>query len=273
MNNKLLHFKCKITIFIFDSGVGGISVYSQIKKIFPEIHFIYLLDNKFFPYGIKSKNYIYKRCVKILKKISYHYYISLAIIACNTASVSSIPIIQNYFSFPIIGVTPVIKDSINITNNGVIGIIATKTTLENYYVKNKIEDFRQNCIIEVLSSQELVFLSEKKIQGLNISLKKIKKIFQPWYNLKIFPDTIILGCTHFPLILDELKKILPKNIKFLDSSIYILSKIKKIITKNKFLFNTQKNIILYTKYTVKIKKIKKYLISQGFNFFKKIKIN
>ncbi|QJC28751.1 glutamate racemase [Enterobacteriaceae endosymbiont of Plateumaris consimilis] len=271
MNKKLL--QSKMTIFIFDSGVGGISIYNKIKKIFPEIHFIYLLDNKFFPYGIKSKNYIYKRCLKILKKISYHYYISLAIIACNTASVSSLPIIKNYFSFPIIGVSPIIKDSINITNNGIIGIIATKTTLENYSIQNKIKYFRQNYIIEILSSQKLVFLVEKKIQGLNISLKEIKNIFQPWYNLKNFPDTIILGCTHFPLIINELKNILPKNVKFLDSSNYIISKIKKIITKNKFLFNTQKNFILYTKYTVKIKKIQKYLISQGFSFFKKIKIN
>ncbi|QJC29641.1 glutamate racemase [Enterobacteriaceae endosymbiont of Plateumaris pusilla] len=269
--NKIL-LKPKITIFIFDSGVGGISIYNQIKKKFPEIYFIYLLDNQFFPYGIKSKNCIFKRCIKILKKVSYQYHFSLAIIACNTASVSSIPMIQNYFSFPIIGVTPVIKYSINKTNNGVIGIVATKTTLEHYSIKKKIKYFSKNYIIETISSKKLVLLAEDKIQGFNISLKKIKKIFNPWYKLKIFPDTIILGCTHFPLIIDELKETLPKNIKFLDSKIDIISKIQKIITNHKFLFSIQKNFILYTKYTLKIVKIKKYLLNQGFNFFKKFKI-
>ncbi|QJC29196.1 glutamate racemase [Enterobacteriaceae endosymbiont of Plateumaris rustica] len=269
--NKIL-LQNNITIFIFDSGVGGISIYNQIKKFFPKINFIYLLDNKFFPYGIKSKNFIYKRCIKILKKISFHYHISLVIIACNTASVSSFPMIQKYFSFPIIGITPVIKDSINTTNNGVIGIIATKTTLENYYIKKEIKYFQKNYIIEFLSSKKLVFLAEEKIQGLNISLKQIKKIFKPWYKLKKFPDTIVLGCTHFSLIIDELKQILPKNIKFLNSNTYIISEMKKIMVNYKFLFNLQKNIILYTKYTIKIKKIKRYLINQGFNFFKKIKI-
>ncbi|QJC30081.1 glutamate racemase [Enterobacteriaceae endosymbiont of Plateumaris sericea] len=269
--NKIL-LKSQITIFIFDSGVGGISIYNQIKKIFPEIYFIYLLDNQFFPYGIKSKNYIFKRCIKILKQISYYYHFSLAIIACNTASVSSLPIIQNYFSFPIIGVTPVINDAINKTNNGVIGIVATKTTLENYSIKKKIKYYSKNYIIKTLSSKKLVLLSEEKIQGLNISLKQIKKIFNPWYKLKNFPDTIVLGCTHFPLIINELKKILPENITFLYSNDYIISEINKIITNNRFSFNIQKNIILYTKHNLKIEKIKKYLFHLGFNVFKKFKI-
>ncbi|QJC33407.1 glutamate racemase [Enterobacteriaceae endosymbiont of Donacia clavipes] len=268
--NKIL-LNSKITIFIFDSGLGGISIFNYIKNFFLNINFIYLLDNKYFPYGNKSKKFIFKRLFKILKKISNNYNISLAIIACNTASVSSLPKIRKYFNFPIIGATPVINLAIKKTKNNIIGFLATETTLKNSKIKKKIDSLNNKFIIKTISSQELVYLAEKKLLGHKIILDEIKKIFISWYN-HIYPDTIILGCTHFSLILNELKLILPKNIIFLDSKKKIFLKLKKLINYNKLILYTKKNFFFYTQENENIKKIKIYFLNQNFKYIYKLKI-
>ncbi|QJC34226.1 glutamate racemase [Enterobacteriaceae endosymbiont of Donacia cinerea] len=269
---KKLFLKSQNTIFIFDSGLGGITIYNYIKNIFFNINFIYLLDNKYFPYGNKSKNFIFQRLIKILKKISYHYNISLAIIACNTASVSSLPKIRNYFTFPIIGVTPVINLAIKKTKNNVIGLLATSTTLKNYKIQKKINFLNKKYKIETISSEKLVFLAEKKLLGYKISINEIKEIFKSWYNLKIFPDTIILGCTHFPLILNELKIILPRKICFLDSQKKIILTFQKNINYNPKILNKKKNIVFYTKKNKYIKKLKILFFKKNFTIFSSLKL-
>ncbi|QJC35817.1 glutamate racemase [Enterobacteriaceae endosymbiont of Donacia sparganii] len=269
---KEIFLKSQITIFIFDSGLGGITIYNYIKNIFFNTNIIYLLDNKYFPYGNKSKNFILQRLIKILKKISNSYNISLAILACNTASVSSLPQIKKYFNFPIIGVTPVINLAIQKTKNNVIGFLATNTTLKNSKIQKKINFLNKKYIIKTISSSKLVFLAEKKLLGYKIIIDEIKKIFLSWFTLKIFPDTIILGCTHFPLIINELKTIFPKNISFLDSKKNILLKLKKIINYNEIISSKKKNIVFYTKTNKFINKIKFFFLKKGFTIISKLKI-
>ncbi|QJC32596.1 glutamate racemase [Enterobacteriaceae endosymbiont of Donacia dentata] len=269
--NKIL-LESQITVFIFDSGLGGISIYNYIKNFFSNVNFIYLLDNKYFPYGDKSKKFIFNRLVQILKKVSDHHNISLAIIACNTASVSSLPKIRKYFNFPIIGIIPDINLAIKKTKNNVIGFLATKTTLKNLKIKKKINFFNNKFTIKTISSQKLVFAAEKKLLGYKIVLDEIKKIFISWYNLNIFPDTIILGCTHFSLIINELKEIFPSNTIFLDSKKKIFLKLRKLISYNKLILYTKKNFVLYTKENKNIKKVKFYFLNQNFKFIYKLKI-
>ncbi|QJC33813.1 glutamate racemase [Enterobacteriaceae endosymbiont of Donacia provostii] len=267
MKNKILI--SKTTIFIFDSGLGGITIFNYIKNIFLNINFIYLLDNKYFPYGNKSKSFILKRLIKILNKISLNHNISLVIIACNTASVSSLPQLKKYFNFPIIGVTPVFDLAIKKTKNKVIGFLATNTTIQNYKVQNKINLLRKKYTIEIISSFKLVLLAEYKLLGYKIILNEIKKIFFSWYKLKIFPDTVILGCTHFPLIKKEIQNVFPKKIKFLDAKYFVIHKFKKIVKYNKNLLSKKKNIVYYTKIDKNINKIRNIFLKMNFHIFKK----
>ncbi|QJC38256.1 glutamate racemase [Enterobacteriaceae endosymbiont of Donacia marginata] len=269
---KQIFLRSQNTIFIFDSGLGGITIYNYIKSIFLNINFIYLLDNKYFPYGNKSKNFILQRLKKILKKISNYYNITLAVIACNTASVSSLPIIRNYFNFPIIGVTPVIDLAIKQTKNNVIGFLATNTTLKNFKIRKKINFLNKKYKIKTISSSKLVFLAEKKLLGYKIKINEIKKIFKSWDNFKIFPDTIILGCTHFPLILNELKTIFPKNIYFLDSKKSIILKFKKYLNYNQINVKKKENVVLYTEKSKYIKQIEFLFLKKGFKKISSFKI-
>ncbi|WP_168920564.1 glutamate racemase [Enterobacteriaceae endosymbiont of Macroplea appendiculata] len=264
----------QLNIFIFDSGIGGLSIYNFIKNKFQNINFIYLLDNAYFPYGNKSKSFIQKRLLKILFNVSYKYNITLAIIGCNTASVSSLPYIRRYFNFPIIGISPMFDKAIKTTKNNVIGIIATNTTINNVHIQKKINLINTNrqYLILSLASQRLVYFAEQKITGKNNSIKILYDIFNTWYHLPVFPDSIILGCTHFLFIKDELKKIFPIHTIFIDSNHEVLLQLQKIIQPTSQKYHLQKNIFLYTKKTLKIKCLKDYIHDIGFHFSTKIKL-
>ncbi|QJC30529.1 glutamate racemase [Enterobacteriaceae endosymbiont of Neohaemonia nigricornis] len=274
MNDNISYQRHQITIFIFDSGVGGLSILNYIKNKISNVNFIYLLDNAYFPYGNKSKDFIKKRLLKILYNIINNYNITLAIIGCNTASVSSLPYLNQYFSFPIIGVTPVLKTAIKVTKNNIIGLLATETTINSCYIKKQIRKLNYNnkYTIQTFSSPELVLLAEQKALGQSISQDILLNIFNNYNKFILYPDTIILGCTHFILLKNELTNIFPNTTNFLDSNKTILHILKKNIIKKSMISDHIQHILLYTKNIIEINNIKIISKKYGFNIFKKIKI-
>lgn len=256
-------------ILIIDSGIGGISIYKKIKIILPYNNYIYILDNNAFPYGEKKKEFIINRILKILNKILYKHKIDVVIIACNTASIACLKELKNFFQFKILKIIPNIKSAISTTKNKIIGLLATKFTINNSYIKNKIKKLSNDYKFILLPSSKLVLLSERKFIGNRIKTKKLKIIIKPFTNLKQQPDTIILGCTHFSIFYEDLKKILQKNIKIIDSNNIIIKKIQPLKTKHNLIHKKQiKNIIYFTKFNQNIKKIKKILIKIDFKHFK-----
>ncbi|MFC0179332.1 glutamate racemase [Thorsellia kenyensis] len=207
----------KPTVLIFDSGVGGLSVYSEIEALIPELHFIYAFDNEGFPYGEKTEEYIVERVLSIVKHVNAKYPLSLAVIACNTASTVSLPPLRETFDFPIIGVVPAIKPAAKLTSNQVVGILATKATVKREYTKELIERFATDTSIHLLGTSELVDIAEDKLHGKPVDLHRLENILQPWLKMKEAPDTVVLGCTHFPLLSEELLKVLPEGTRLVDS--------------------------------------------------------
>ncbi|BGI53138.1 MAG: glutamate racemase [Candidatus Hamiltonella defensa (Ceratovacuna japonica)] len=207
MMTSQMNFYDRVSVLILDSGIGGLSVYQEMKKLLPHIHYIYCFDNEGFPYGEKSEIFISEQIVKIMTAIQKKHFLNCVIIACNTASTIVLPILRQRFSFPVIGAVPAIKPAARITRNGVLGLLATPATIKRPYTLDLIKRFAKNCQVELLGSSELVYLAEKKVLGTEISINMFKKILQPWLNLQKVPDTIVLGCTHFPFIINELQQI------------------------------------------------------------------
>ncbi|AIN47059.1 glutamate racemase [Candidatus Palibaumannia cicadellinicola] len=206
-------------ILILDSGVGGLSIFSEVIKILPNANYIYVFDNEAFPYGEKSRIFIIDRVVNIVYAIYKMYTLNIIIIACNTASILTLSILRRYFLCPIIGVVPAIKLATKLTRSGMIGLLATTVTLQSNYIQNLICKFATCYNIIPISAPELVILAEAKLHGEKISLLMIEQILLLWLKtvniLNI--DTIILGCTHFPLLREELQMILPNHIQLIDS--------------------------------------------------------
>lgn len=205
------------TVLVFDSGVGGLSVYDEVRQLLPDLHYIYAFDNVAFPYGEKSEEFIVERVVEIVTAVQERYPLALAIIACNTASTVSLPSLRDKFAFPVVGVVPAIKPAARLTTNGVVGLLATRGTVRRPYTHELVARFASECKIEMLGSAELVELAEAKLHGQPVDLEELRKILRPWLRMKEPPDTVVLGCTHFPLLEEELLEVLPEGTRLIDS--------------------------------------------------------
>lgn len=266
MLKKFYYHKIYIqpTILILDSGMGGLSIYTEIRQLLPYVRYIYFFDNQAFPYGERSAAFIIQRVISIIKIIKNIHHINLIIIACNTASVVALKILKNHFQCPIVGVIPAIKLASKYTRNKIIGILATHRTINHHCTLNLIKRFTYKYKIMLLSASKLVNIAESKIYGEHIQISTIlHKTLTPWLKNTQFPDTIVLGCTHFSLLKQELIQILPKNSHLIDPtnfiakySIHILHKHTNIATYKNTPFNkNQAYCSLHTKKIIQIKSI------------------
>ncbi|MFG1175403.1 glutamate racemase [Erwiniaceae bacterium CAU 1747] len=205
------------TVLVFDSGVGGLSVYDEIRKLLPDLHYLYTFDNVAFPYGEKSEAFIVERVVSIVEAVTRRYPLALVVIACNSASTVTLPALRERFAFPVVGVVPAIKPAARLTRNGIVGLLATRGTVKRPYTHELVARFASECKTEMLGSAELVELAEAKLHGKPVAIEEVKRILQPWLRMKEPPDTVVLGCTHFPLISEELHQVLPEGTRLIDS--------------------------------------------------------
>ncbi|MDI9223488.1 glutamate racemase [Pantoea sp. EA-12] len=205
------------TVLVFDSGVGGLSVYDEVRQLLPDLHYLYAFDNECFPYGEKSEDFIVDRVVAVVNAITQRFPLALVIIACNSASTVSLPALRERFEFPVVGVVPAIKPAARLTRNGVVGLLATRGTVKRPYTHELVAQFARECKIEMLGSAELVELAEAKLHGEEVELSDVRRAVQPWLRMKEPPDTVVLGCTHFPLLRDELQMVLPEGTRLVDS--------------------------------------------------------
>lgn len=217
------------TALVFDSGVGGLSVYQEIRHLMPDLSVIYAFDNAGFPYGEQSEQAIVERVVKMVGAICQRYSIDIIVIACNTASVISLPALRENFDLPIVGVVPAIKPAASMTRNGIVGLLATKVTVNRPYTHELIARFAQDCRIELMGAPRLVVMAEAKLHGEAIDLNELREILSPWINAEQCPDTIVLGCTHFPLLQEELAAVLPQGTFLVDSGAAIARRVSSLL--------------------------------------------
>ncbi|WP_118987850.1 glutamate racemase [Photorhabdus sp. CRCIA-P01] len=233
------------TVLVFDSGVGGLSVYQEIRQLLPDLHYIYVFDNEAFPYGEKSEEFIVERVVQIIDAVQQKHSLAIVVIACNTASTVSLPALRERFRFPVVGVVPAIKPAAKLTRNGIVGLLATRATVNRAYTKELIERFAIDCRIESIGSAELVEFAEAKLHGGKVSSDALKKILKPWLRMKEPPDTVVLGCTHFPLLAEELVQVLPDGTRLIDSGAAIARRTAWLVKHQENLVCTSADSLAY----------------------------
>ena len=191
-------------IGIFDSGIGGITIYKEINKLMPNESIIYLSDNLNSPYGNKSKeeikNFSTKNTNWLIEKGC-----KIIVVACNTATTNSIDYLRNTYKIPFVGVEPAIKPAANKTKTGVIGVLATKGTLTSSLFNITSNDYCSEIKIIESDGKGLVELIENGIFSGEKLEKMLKLFIDPMISANI--DYLVLGCTHYPLISKSLKKI------------------------------------------------------------------
>ena len=204
-----------MAIGIFDSGVGGLTVFKEIVKEYPNTDIYYLGDTARVPYGNKSKETIIRyslECGEFLKSLN----IDVLVIACNTASSYALPILEKYLDIPVIGVIlPGVKTALKETKNKKIGVIGTVATIRSNSYKKLLLENDKNLEIFQKPCPLFVPLVEEGMIDNHIARLVVKEYLDELINKGI--DTLILGCTHYPLLKETIKSLYP-NIRIVDSS-------------------------------------------------------
>ncbi|OWZ81448.1 glutamate racemase [Pasteurella multocida] len=211
--------------------MGGFSVYKETKQLLPDCHYLYCFDNASFSlFGKKSEEEIIQRTLKILSKIDRTFPLDLIVIACNTASTVVLPALRAHFAIPVVGTVPAIKPAAECSETKHIGLLATKGTVKRAYVADLIAQYARDCTVEKLGSTKLVEIAEQKLHGKAVDLHALKQELAPWQSIQDL-DTVVLGCTHFPLIKEEIKWCLPQVRFFVDSGKAIALRVKTLLSK------------------------------------------
>lgn len=236
-------------IGVLDSGIGGLSVFLEIKKLLPNEPIMYVCDSKNVPYSTKSDEEILKLASELVKFLLQQK-CKLIIVACNTITVSAIDKLRNKFTnISIIGTVPVVKTAAERTKTGKIGIFSTKKTAKSQYQKNLIEKFAAKLEVLDIGSDQIASRIEKGQFGSEFG-NILKYELAPFVNSKI--DVLALGCTHYPLVRGEIQKVLGSKIQVIDSGEAVARQAKRILENNNLFY--EGSAVVYTFYTSGSKK-------------------
>jgi glutamate racemase len=198
-------------ILFFDSGVGGLSVLEPTLKLLPNAPIIYAADSAGFPYGKRSEAEIASRVPALLGRLVERFHPRLAVIACNTASTIALEHVRSALDLPVVGTVPAIKPAAEISKTRVIGVLGTQATVRQPYVDDLAHRFAPDCTIIRHGSPELVELAEAKLRGDRVDPEQVALAAQPMFTAPRGDeiDTVVLACTHFPLLENELTAAFP----------------------------------------------------------------
>ena len=225
----------KQPIGIFDSGVGGTSIWKAINTLLPNENTIYLADSANAPYGQKGKEAILNLSIK-----NTEYLINndckLIVVACNTATTNAIDYLRNTYNMPFIGIEPAIKPAALQTKTNAIGILATKGTLSSALFSKTSGMFASNInVIEQVGDGIVELIESGKFQSEEMKAL-LKTYLKPMIDANI--DYLVLGCTHYPYLIPLLVELLPSHVKIIDSGEAVARQTKTILKKNNLL-NTE----------------------------------
>jgi len=222
-------------IGIFDSGVGGLTVYQALKKSLPQENFIYLGDTARVPYGTKSQETVKKYSIQNGEFLTSKN-VKVIIVACNTASAFSLDSLEEKFSVPVIGVVkPGAKAAVATTSSNRIGIIGTEGTLNSKVYETEIKEIDNQINAKVKATPLFVPLVEEGIDNPEI----LFPIFDLYLReFKGDVDTLVLGCTHYPLLKNKLNEYFSGDIKLIDSAFETANTVKSVLTEKNLLNNS-----------------------------------
>ncbi|MCD2260348.1 glutamate racemase [Psychroserpens luteolus] len=216
-------------IGIFDSGIGGTSIFKEIHTLLPYENTIYLADSKNAPYGGKSKDDILALSIKntelLLEKNC-----KLIVVACNTATTNAIDVLRNTYDVPFIGIEPAIKPAALNTKTKAIGILATKGTLSSDLFHQTTDLYSNGIKVIEQVGEGIVPL----VEAGKVSTTEMKELLQIYMEpmLKADIDYLVLGCTHYPYLIPILVELLPKHVKIIDSGLAVAKQTKLVLEKH-----------------------------------------
>ena len=222
------------TIVVFDSGLGGLTVLREIVSARPDAHYVYVADDAFFPYGHHGEDAIIARVVPLIGELIAAHAPDLVVIACNTASTLVMSHLRARYDVPFVGTVPAIKPACAGSKTRRVSVLGTKGTVKREYTKALIRDFAQNCEVTLVGSADLASLAEAALNGGAVSDAAISAELVPCFvgtreDKATRTDTIVLACTHFPLLMDRLVRLAPWPVAWIDPAPAIARRVANLL--------------------------------------------
>ena len=222
-------------VLVFDSGVGGLSVFDAIAASGLALELDYVADNAWLPYGLKSDAELRARVPALLHSLVQQWAPDLVVVACNTASTIALDAVRAALTVPVVGVVPPIKPAAALTRTGVIGLLATPATVRRAYTNDLITQFAADKRVVRFGSSALVDIAERKLRGEAVDAAALAMEMQGLFGApggnEI--DVVALACTHFPLIAHELAATAPRACVWLDSGEAIARRVGNLLIAEK----------------------------------------
>ncbi len=214
-------------VLVFDSGVGGLSIADCIHRALPGVELVYLADTGAFPYGEQPESLVVERVTRLIARALADQPCDVAVVACNTASTIALPSLRAEIAVPVVGVVPAIKPAAARTGNGRVGVLATPATVRRPYLDRLIQEFASHCSVERLGHPGLVQWAEGLVRGVPVPEDALAEAVAPLRAAMV--DTVVLGCTHYPLLLDSLRRVLPEVVHWVDSGEAIARRVRYLL--------------------------------------------
>ncbi len=222
------------TILVFDSGLGGLTVLREIVAARPDARYVYVADDAFFPYGHHNEDQIIARVVPLIGELIAAHAPDLVVIACNTASTLVMSHLREQYEVPFVGTVPAIKPACASSKTRRVSVLGTRGTVRREYTKALIRDFAQGCEVTLVGSAELASLAEAALSGVEVSDAEISAELAPCFvgdsqASSARTDTIVLACTHYPLLMDRLVRLAPWPVDWIDPAPAIARRVADLL--------------------------------------------
>ncbi len=218
-------------ILVFDSGLGGLTVFREVVKARPDADYRYVADDAFFPYGRHGEEALVGRVVPLMAELIAAHSPDIVVIACNTASTLVLPHLRARFAVPFVGTVPAIKPACTASRSRLVSVLGTEATVKREYTRALIRDFGQGCDVTLVGSANLAPLAEAALHEKPATDPDIAREIAPCFIDREGrrTDTIVLACTHFPLLLDAVKRVAPWPVDWIDPAPAIARRVTDLI--------------------------------------------
>jgi len=218
-------------ILLFDSGMGGLTVARAVRTQLPHAHLVYAADNAAFPYGAWKEDALVKRIVAVIGALIDKVEPHIVVIACNTASTIALAQLREAYKLPFVGTVPAIKPAAAQTKSGIIGVLATPGTVSREYTHALIHTYAYHCKVFLHGAKRLAEMAEQKLKGTPVDLDLLRQEITPAFRQREGKktDVVVLGCTHYPLLLDDMLKVQPWLVKYIDPAPAIARRVADVL--------------------------------------------
>lgn len=218
-------------ILVFDSGLGGLTVLSELVAALPGARFFYAADDAAFPYGALEDQRLVLRVVSVIEKLVARLAPDLVVIACNTASTLALPALRARFALPFVGTVPAVKPAVKASRSGLVSVLATQGTIRREHTRAMIESFAEGAEVTLVGSAELAAQAEAELRGAAVPDEALRAEIAPCFVEKAGrrTDAVALACTHFPLLVGRFERLAPWPVAWIDPAPAVARRVAALV--------------------------------------------